>query len=150
MRFRLAKLGWIIACLVSPLFCSHTFAPLTSNNLQLFISLPLLADSIPRKSLSHQGPDWCCSGQGCEVTNWETDCISKGEKSGILWFAQMSIFLLYQMLMCLSHCYSHLQWYCSWECAWDLCHWYFFGSHTHANICLISLMGPYNSSRSCK
>lgn len=41
-----------------------------------------LSVCIPCKSSSLQEPGWCCSGQICEVNNWEMDCINKdgGEK----------------------------------------------------------------------
>lgn len=80
-RFRLAEHGWMNSCLESPSFCSLTFAPLTSNTLQLFISPPTLAASVLCKSLSHRRPDWCSSRR---VSDGETGCISEGETSIIL------------------------------------------------------------------
>lgn len=112
-RFRLAEHGWMDSCLESPSFCSLTFAPLTSNTLQLFISPPTLAASVLCKSLSHRRPDWCSSRR---VSDGETGCISEGETSIILSSLPAppsSIFLPLQTPMCLFHWYSHLQLCCS-------------------------------------
>lgn len=128
----------------SPVFCSLTFAPLTSNAPpQLFLSLLLLAASMPCKSLSHQGPDWCCSGQGCKVSYWETDCISEGEISDSLWFAQSSI----------SFCLCSAKRWCVYHTDIPTCSdaaqgnhlslWHFFGQTHTCKLCLIHLRGPY-------
>lgn len=76
-------------CTVSSLFCSLTFARLTSNTIHLFLSIwqPLYpVNPYLTGVLTDQG-----SGQGCKV-NRETDYISECKKSDILWFAQCSIF----------------------------------------------------------
>lgn len=134
------KLGSVITCSVSSLFCSFTFAPLSSNALQLFLSLPLLAASIPCKSLSHQGPDWCSSGQGCKVSNWETDCISEGETSVILCMPSLKclfastltnadVFISSAIPTCSDAAYGS-----------NLSLWYFL---TYCLLCLIPLGGSY-------
>lgn len=110
--------GWLLTLQVL-YFAVSLFAPITSNTLQLFLSLPLLAASIPCKSLSHRGPDWCCSGQGCKVSNWETGRISEGETSDILWFSQFSE----------SFCLCLAKYWCVYLTAIPTCSHAFHGNH---------------------
>lgn len=95
-----SKLGKLIGG-VSPcksFIFSLTFAPLTSNTLQPFLSLALMESCIPCKSLSHQGPEGCCSGPGSKVGNWETGCKSEWH------FVLCPVFHLFLSLPCQRWC----------------------------------------------
>lgn len=151
MRCKLAKLGKVITSPVSPLLWCLTFALLPSDALQLFLSLPLLAAPISCKSLSHQGPDWCCSGHGCKVGNWDTDCISKCGESDIF-------LTLISLCLCFAKCWcvypTNIS-TCSDAARWSYVSLIFFWAGTH--ICKHAVfyasytLGVFTSSPwSCK